>query len=92
MEVVYHFTTASSLRHDRFVDSQKKSMVKVMESPKLSDTRWLCRYAAVKLFKEHYRSLLQALVTHMMTVNGLKQLAFLNSSKVSPFFYSCVYS
>ena len=34
-----------------------------MEIPKLSDTRWVCRYAAVKLFKEHYRSLLQALET-----------------------------
>ena len=62
-----------------------------MEIPKFSDTRWLCGYAAVKLFKERYRSLVPALVTHMMALNGLKQLAFLNSSKISPYFYSCVY-
>ena len=63
MEAVYCFITASSLRHDKSVDSQKKNKVKVMEIPKLSDTRWVCRYAAVRLFKERYRSLLQALET-----------------------------
>ena len=55
MEAVYHFITASSLRHDTFVDSQMKNKVKVMEIPKLSDIRWVCRYAAVRLFKERYK-------------------------------------
>ena len=31
-----------------------------MEIPKISDTRWVCRYAAVRLFKERYKSLIQA--------------------------------
>ena len=42
----------------KLVDAQKKNEVKV-----LSDTRWVCRYAAIKLFKEHYRSLHQAFET-----------------------------
>ena len=60
MEAIYRFLTASSLRHDKFINSQKKDKVKVMEIPKLSDTRWVCRYAAVRLFKERYKSLVQA--------------------------------
>ena len=32
-----------------------------MEIPKLSDTRWVCRYVAVRLFKECYDSFLHAL-------------------------------
>ena len=63
MEAIYRFLTASSLRHDKFITSQKKNEVKVMEIPKLSDTRWVCRYAAVRLFKERYKSLVQAFET-----------------------------
>ena len=47
----------SSLRHDKFVECRKRHQLKVMEIPKISDTRWVCRYAAVWLFKEHYKSL-----------------------------------
>lgn len=60
LEAVYRFVTASSLRHDKFVECQKKHKLKVMEIPKISDTRWVCRYAAVRLFKERYKSLIQA--------------------------------
>ena len=60
LEAVYRFITASSLRHDKFVDCQKRDKLKVMEIPKISDTRWVCRYAAVRLFKERYKSLILA--------------------------------
>lgn len=42
MEAMYRFVTASSLRHDKFVDCQKRVKLKVMEIPKISDTRWVC--------------------------------------------------
>lgn len=61
MEAVYSFITASTLRHDKFVDGQRVKNLKVMEIPKLSDTRWVCRHVAVRLFKERYDSLLYAL-------------------------------
>ena len=49
----------SSPRHDKFVKCQKRHKVKVMEIPKISDTRWVCRYAAVRLFKQRYKLLIQ---------------------------------
>ena len=61
MEAVYRFITASTLRHDKFVAAQRDKNSKVMEIPKLSDTRWVCRYVAVRLFKEQYDLLLNAL-------------------------------
>ena len=61
MEAVYSFITASTLRRDKFVDGQRVKNLKVIEIPKLSDTRWVCRHVAVRLFKERYDSLLYAL-------------------------------
>ena len=61
MEAVYRFITASTLRHDKFVDAQRNKNLKVMEIPKLSDTQWVCRYVAVRLFKERCDSLLYGL-------------------------------
>ena len=61
MEAVHRFITASILRHDKFVDAQRVKNLKVMEIPKLSDTQWVCRHVAVRLFKERYDSLLYAL-------------------------------
>ena len=61
MEAVYRFITASTLRHDKFIDAQKDKDLKVMEIPKLSDTWWVCRCVAVRLFKERYDSLIHAL-------------------------------
>ena len=49
LEAVYCFLTASTLRHDKFVDLQKQEKLNIMEIPKLSDTRWVCRYVAVKV-------------------------------------------
>ena len=60
LEAVYRFVNVSSPRHDKFVECQKRHKLKVMEIPKISDTRWVCRYAAVRLFKERYKSLIQA--------------------------------
>ena len=61
MEAVYRFINVSSLRHSKFIDAQKERGLTVMEIPKLSDTRWVCRYSAVRLYKERFGSLLKAL-------------------------------
>ena len=41
LEAVYHFV---SLRHDKFVECEKRHKLKVMEIPKI---RWVCIYASV---------------------------------------------
>ena len=51
LEAVYCFITASSLWHDKFVEWRKKHKHVVMEIPKIIDTKWVCRYAAVQLFR-----------------------------------------
>ena len=49
LEAVYRFVTVSSLRHDKFVECQKRHKFTVMEIPKISDTRWVqvCSCSAV---------------------------------------------
>ena len=51
----------STLRHDRFINSQHLKGLHVLEIPQLSDTRWACRYMAVHLFQTCYECLLEAL-------------------------------
>ena len=46
MEVMYRFFSASTLKHDKLVTAQKERQLKVLKIPKLSDTRWACRYLA----------------------------------------------
>ena len=58
MEAVYRFINVSSRRHDKFVEAQKNADLAVMEIPRLSDTRWVSQYAAVRLFKERFGSLI----------------------------------
>ena len=61
MEAIYSFFSVSSLRHGRFTQAQKDKSIRVMEIPSLSDTRWVCRYAAVQLFLNRYECLILAL-------------------------------
>ena len=39
MEVTYCLFSASTLRHDKLVNTQKEKQLKVLEIPQLSDTR-----------------------------------------------------
>lgn len=61
MEAVYRFFSVSSLRHGRFVQAQKDKNVRIMEIPSLSDTRWVCRYAAIQVFLNRFECLILAL-------------------------------
>ena len=61
MELTYWFFSASTRRHEKLVNAQKKNKLKVLEIPQLSDTRWSCRYFAVNLFKLRYECLVEAL-------------------------------
>ena len=59
-----------------------------MEIPKISDTRWVCRYAAVRLLKESLIEAFEAII-HMMGVKEQKPLDFLHSFKFFNLLYSC---
>ena len=61
MELTYRYFSVSTLRHDRFVNAQKRKGVKVLEIPQLSDTRWDCRFFAVNLYKSRFACLIEAL-------------------------------
>ena len=61
LEAVHNFITASSLRHDKFVSLQKERQEKVMELPKLSDTRWVCKLKAVQTFNNRFVAILGTL-------------------------------
>ena len=61
MGMAYRFFLASTLRHQKLIEAQKKRGLKVLEIPHLSDTRWACRYLAVNLFKLRFGSVLDAL-------------------------------
>ena len=56
LEAVHNFITASSLRHDKFMRQEK-----VMELPKLSDTRWVCKLKAVQTFNNRFIAILGTL-------------------------------
>lgn len=40
----------SALQRDSFVNAERLKGVPVLEIPQLNDTRWVCRYMAVRLF------------------------------------------
>ena len=61
LEVMHKFITASSLRHDKFVSLQKEQQEKVMQLPKLSDTRWVCKLKAVQTFNNRFVAILGTL-------------------------------
>ena len=63
MQAVYSFFSVSSLRHGRFTEVQRDKDIRVMEIPSLSDTRWVCRFAAVQLFLNRFECLILALET-----------------------------
>ena len=58
---MYRFFSVSTLRHDVFINVQKRKSMQVLEIPQLSDTRWVCRYIAVRLFQTCYEDILEAL-------------------------------
>ena len=61
MEAIYKFFSMSVLRHDALVKSQRDQGLRPIEIPRLSDTRWSCRYVAVKLYQTRYNCVLDAL-------------------------------
>ena len=61
LEAMYRFFSVSTLRHDVFINVQKRKSKQVLEIPQLSDTRWVCRYIAVRLFQTRYEDILEAL-------------------------------
>ena len=62
LAAVYRFFSVSVLRHDSFVNAQRLKGIPVLEIPQLSDTRWVCRYMAVRLFQTRYVCVLEALI------------------------------
>ena len=63
MEATYRYFSVSSLRHDKLVEAQKEAGLKVMEIPRLSDTRWVCRHVAIQVFSSRYKCIVAALST-----------------------------
>lgn len=61
LEAVYRFFSVSVLRHDSRVNAQHLNGVPVFKI-RQSDTRWVCRYMAVRLFQTRYVSVLDALI------------------------------
>ena len=93
LEAVYHFVTASSLRHDKFVECQKRHKLKVMEIPKsviLGRCADMHLFGHLKNVINHWFKHLKLLLNiHMMGARGQKPLDFLGSFKISSLFYSC---
>ena len=48
---IHCFVRASTVRHDMFMNVQLEAGLVVMELPKQSDTRWVCKHKAVTVFK-----------------------------------------
>ena len=63
MEATYRFFSVSLLCYDKYVQTQRKATLKVMEIPRLSDARCVCRHVAVQLFQCQFRCLTDALKT-----------------------------
>jgi len=51
MQAIHCFVRASTIRHDKFKNVQLEADLVVIELPKQSDTRWVCKHKAVKVFK-----------------------------------------
>ena len=51
MQAIHCFVRASTVRHDMFKNVQLEAGLVVMELPKQSDTRWVCKHKAVTVFK-----------------------------------------
>ena len=54
MEAIYSFLTASVRRHDIYKQFQTSAGLQVLELPQQSDTRWVCKHRAVKVFISRY--------------------------------------
>ena len=61
LELIYVFVSVSSLRPGKFVSLQRASSLPVLEIPKQSDTRWVCKLKALTLFKIRLRQVLDLL-------------------------------
>lgn len=61
MEAVYAFFSASTLRCDKFKQTQISAGLTVLCLPMQSDTRWVCKHKAVTVFKKRYDCLVAAL-------------------------------
>jgi len=68
MEAVYCFLTASVQRHAAFKQIQADDGLVPLELPMQSDTRWVCKHRAVKVFVSRFRCILATL--HNLGVSG----------------------
>jgi len=68
MEAVYCFLTASVQRHAAFKQIQADDGLVPLELPMQSDTRWVCKHRAAKVFVSRFRCILATL--HNLGVSG----------------------
>lgn len=61
MQAIHCFVRASTIRHDMFKNVQLEAGLIVMELPKQSDTRWVCKHKAVTVFKLRLQCVLKTL-------------------------------
>lgn len=61
LQVIYAFVSVSSLRHGKLAALQVASNLCVLEMPKQSDTRWVCKLKAVSMFKDRLKQVVQLL-------------------------------
>jgi hypothetical protein len=63
VQLLYNFISGSSLRHDVFLDSQKRLYTDNLPCrlKALSDTRWSCRYDSLYVISKTYRAILETL-------------------------------
>ena len=63
MEAVYCFLTVSVHRHATFKQMQADDGMVPLELPLQSDTRWVCKHRAVKVFVSHFHCILSTSVS-----------------------------
>ena len=49
------------LHHDKLVETQNEAGLKVMEIPRLLDTRWVCHHVAIQVFSSQYKCIVAPL-------------------------------
>jgi hypothetical protein len=68
MEAIYCFLTASVQRHAAFKQTQMDAGLVPLELPMQSDTRWVCKHRAVKVFVARFGCILRTL--RELSANG----------------------
>ena len=61
MQAIHSFLTASPLRHDVLKQKQSDAGVTILEIPRQSNIRWICKHKAVEIFKNKFVFIVSAL-------------------------------